>query len=177
MDKFIEKILFNSSEIEFIKSKYQNLKFNRSLVTNQSDKRILLDYRKSFQTEIKLEGNLKNILLNKLKKIGIKELPNYGNILKYSTGDEFKRHIDNGYPHQYRYKTIIIQLSNENEYDGGELHIFLNNKKITANKSIGNTIIFDSSLEHSANIITQGFRYCLVMWLEKKHFGFDNTII
>ena len=150
--------------------------YKRSQVTKQSKTSTISDYRKSNQSSLELKGPIENLLLKKLNKFGIVSLPKSADILKYEVGDEFKRHSDNGYPYEYRYRTCIIQLTDISEYDGGELEIY-NKNKITANKTLGNTILFDSSLEHSANKILKGTRYCLVMWLEKKHFGFDNTII
>lgn len=176
MDKVIEILLFTPSEIEVIKRKLHDTQFTRSTVTKSSREDIVSDYRKSFQAKVNLDGDLGDLILNKFSQMGIKSLPKSADILKYSTGDEFKRHTDNGYPHEYRYRTAIIQLTDISEYSGGELEIF-NKYKITANKTLGNTILFDSSLEHSANKITRGTRYCMVIWFEKKHFGLSNTFI
>lgn len=176
MENVIEKILFNLDEIQFIKSKLDKIEFSRSTVNKNSTKSIVSNYRKSLQSSLKLEDELKQILLNRLKHFGIVKLPEYGDILKYSIGDEFRKHIDNGYPHNNRYKTCIIQLSNPEDYEGGELEIH-GSHKIVSNKSMGNVILFDSSLLHSANIITSGTRYCMVIWFEKKHFGLSNTFI
>lgn len=176
MEDIVQYILFNENECSTIKNMVDSKSYKRSQVTNQSKTTTISDYRKSNQSSLEVKEFLKNLLLKKLNKFGILSLPKSVDILKYEVGDEFKRHIDNGYPHEYRYKTLIIQLSKESDYIGGELDIF-ENEKITVDKTIGNTILFNSSLEHSANKILKGTRYCLVMWLEKKHFGFDNTII
>jgi len=177
MDSCLEEILFTKNELVLIKESINNLLYKRSEVFFRDNKSEVSDYRKSEQQDIKLSGQIKTLLLSKFNKFGIVDLPKHADILRYTIGDEFKKHIDNGHPHTHRYKTIIIQLSDSDNYTGGTLSISCENDKLIANKEIGNAIIFDSSLTHSVSIITSGVRYCLVMWLEKKHFGFNNTVI
>ena len=177
MDSCLEEILFTKNELVLIKESINNLLYKRSEVFFRDSKSEVSDYRKSEQQDIELSGQIKTLLLSKFNKFGIVDLPKHADILRYTIGDEFKKHTDNGYPQTHRYKTIIIQLSEPDNYTGGTLNVVCEGNKLIANKEIGNTIIFDSSLTHSVNVITSGIRYCLVMWLEKKHFGFVNTII
>ena len=177
MDKFIEKKIFNSEELNLFREYIKKLNFSKSFVIDSTKKIESSTYRTSTEAIINLDETFSDLILSKLSQYGIKSLPSKASILQYNIGNEFKKHIDNGYPNVHRYKTIIIQLSNFDEYDGGNLDVFVDNKKITANKSIGNTIIFNSSLKHTATKITKGVRYCMVFWLEKKHFGFNESFI
>ncbi len=72
---------------------------------------------------------------------------------------------------------MIVQLSNESEYKGGELCIFEKNEEIITSKDVGNVIIFDSSMEHCANKIIEGVRYSMVLWLSIDDFGLTKSLI
>jgi predicted 2-oxoglutarate/Fe(II)-dependent dioxygenase YbiX len=76
-----------------------------------------------------------------------------------------------------RYKTMIIQLSDESEYEGGELCIFEKDKVLIVSKDIGNVIMFDSSIEHCANKIKEGTRYSMVFWLSIDNFGLTKSLM
>jgi hypothetical protein len=112
-----------------------------------------------------------DFLLENLKfKFNIKSLPD-GRIIFYKVGNYFALHKDRYLSHPNRYKTLIIQLSDN--YDGGVLMV----NNIITDKVIGNCILFDSNDWHSVSPITSGCRYSLVFWLEKNHFYETTKII
>ena len=49
-------------------------------------------------------------------------------LVRYQKGDVFKKHRDNGEGYNDRYKTLVIQLSNSEDYKGGDLLIYNNIK-------------------------------------------------
>jgi predicted 2-oxoglutarate/Fe(II)-dependent dioxygenase YbiX len=183
MKSVIQKKLFTKNECDYFKSLSNNKIFDRSKVTEYSSLNITSDHRTSQEVSISLDIDLSNMILQKIKEFGIKTLPNYFIILKYDKNQEFKRHSDSGvdnsgiveYPN--RYKTMIIQLSEKCEYEGGELCIFEKDKELIASKDIGNVIIFDSSIEHCANKIEEGIRYSMVFWLSIDNFGLNKSLI
>ena len=60
---------------------------------------------------------------------------------------------------------MSIQLSDENEYDGGELEIKgSGDQSTTAGKSLGATVVFDSKVTHRAKPVTKGERIVMVGW-------------
>ena len=60
---------------------------------------------------------------------------------------------------------MSIQLSDENEYEGGELEIKgTGNTTTTAGKPLGSVIVFDSKVTHRALPVTKGERIVLVGW-------------
>lgn len=92
-------------------------------------------------------------------------------IQKYLVGFEFKPHIDdvlgpNKSTLRKRYYTILIQLSEESEYEGGELWVKENND-IKMNQMIGNVTIFDTERLHWVTPITNGERWSCTIFLEK----------
>ncbi len=174
METFIQKKIFNKDECDYFKSLSADKSFNRSELAKYSKLHIISQHRTSSELTIELTHDLSNMMLEKLKEFEIKSLPNFFIILKYDKNQEFKRHTDSGIEYPNRYKTLIIQLSNEIDYDGGELCIFQNGETIISSKEIGNAIMFDSSLEHCANKIKEGIRYSMVFWLSIDNFGLKN---
>ena len=89
-------------------------------------------------------------------------------ILKYRPGGHYEWHIDYGvcwHPGLDRKLSISIQLSNESQYEGGELEIMnWRGDSITAPKRLGSAIVFDSKVTHRAKPVTEGERIVLVGW-------------
>jgi len=84
-------------------------------------------------------------------------------------GDEFVGKI--------RKLSATIQLSDENDYEGGDLEFqfrndddpnIINNKNVY--KTIGSIIVFPSFVWHRVKPVTKGVRYSLVMWFCGKPF-------
>jgi PKHD-type hydroxylase len=85
---------------------------------------------------------------------------------------EYKRHHDvfwmNGDSNYHRKLTAVIQLSDPNDYEGGELVLHNQQEKPNANdiKTQGSVIFFPSFIEHQANKVTKGKRYSLACWFD-----------
>jgi hypothetical protein len=156
----IQSKLFTQEECEIIISLNQEYKGYSHILRDDRDyEEWIIDYSKF------------NFLLKNLKlEFKIKSLPD-GRILCYKVGNYFSLHKDRYSLHPNRYKTLIIQLSNN--YEGGVLEV--NNKKV--DKLIGNCVLFDSNDWHSVSEITSGTRYCLVFWIEKHQFDKNKKII
>jgi predicted 2-oxoglutarate/Fe(II)-dependent dioxygenase YbiX len=174
---FFQKKIFTEKECDYFKSLSDNKLFTRSMVTGDTQFNGVSELRTSSEVEIELTPDFSDKILEKLEDFGIKTLPRYCIILKYNKNQEFKRHNDVGSTYPNRYKTLIIQLSNETEYDGGELCIFHNDETIITSREIGNVVIFDSSLDHCANKIKEGIRYSMVFWLTIDNFGINKSLI
>ena len=87
---------------------------------------------------------------------------------KYTEGCFYKQHTDYGDndAHITRKLSLSLELSDENEYEDGELLLYnnVNNSTITACKSKGSIIVFDSRMTHEVTPVTSGTRYSLVKW-------------
>lgn len=177
MQSIIQKKIFNKDECNYFKSLSDDTLFKRSKVTGYSNFDIISEHRTSSELTIELNEEISNVILNKLKEFKIKSLPEFFMILKYDKNQEFKRHTDSGIEYPNRYKTLIIQLSDETDYDGGELCIFHNGETIVSSKEIGNVTMFDSSIEHSVNKIKDGIRYSIVFWLSIDNFELNKSLI
>lgn len=88
---------------------------------------------------------------------------------KYAPGEKYDWHVDGGgREHQgLRKLSLVIQLSDPSEYEGGELQfgISTDDKIEVADKNKGCAIIFPSYMRHRATEVTKGTRYSLVLWV------------
>lgn len=177
-----QKVLFTVDECNYLKTLFNDDNFKRSRVSVNNDKdNEYSDVRTSEDIFLTFESDKKNILINKLTDMGIVGIPHSFSVLRYDIGQQFKKHRDNSGSHSKRYdkrfKTVVIQLSDEVDYEGGDLVIYNDGKEMVASKKIGNTIIFHSSLEHELKTLTNGRRYSIVFWLEKEHLNLKHDLI
>lgn len=89
------------------------------------------------------------------------------------TKDFYTIHSDDGYAFNlFRKLSISIQLSDETEYEGGDLifyrHSFLD--ATTAPKSKGTVVVFPSYVLHEVKPVTKGLRKSLVAWIVGPRF-------
>ena len=63
-----------------------------------------------------------------------------------------------------------MQLSNGDDYEGGELE-FLNVDTPVLHRSIGSITIFPSYLPHRVKPVTEGVRHSLVAWIHGQPFS------
>lgn len=62
--------------------------------------------------------------------------------------------------------SFTIQLTDENEYEGGELIFYLDDKEKKAPKSKGTIVFFESDILHEVTPVTKGVRHSLVSWVQ-----------
>jgi predicted 2-oxoglutarate/Fe(II)-dependent dioxygenase YbiX len=172
--RHIEDILFTNEECKSILSLTKDWKDSHTSIPNYNLYSSKKDnVRKSLECKPN-RNEVSDIVLDKLSKYDIISIPDNPKILKYEKGCFFVRHRDRGGDwRSVRKKTLIIQLSEESYYEGGELVI----NDVKCSKSIGNTIIMDSGDIHEVKEITEGTRYALIMWLENKHLKQNSKLI
>jgi len=80
-------------------------------------------------------------------------------------GSKYGSHIDMGPNYWHRKISIIIQLSDPNDYTGGDLQVDIGGaNRITTTKERGSVVLFPSFLSHNVEPIQSGDRYSLVCW-------------
>jgi|TARA_B100000035_G_scaffold294487_1_gene284791 PKHD-type hydroxylase len=62
--------------------------------------------------------------------------------------------------------SFTIQLTDENEYEGGELIFYIDEKEKKAPKSKGTIVFFESDILHEVTSVTKGVRHSLVSWVQ-----------
>lgn len=115
-------------------------------------------------------GEIYDLLLSKLKQFNIEDLNNaFISYVRYFEGGFFVRHVDG----PERIATVIIQLSDSEEYSGGNLIV----KDTVVGREKGNTVIFNTQVPHELTEVFSGIRNALVIWIEKNSLRRDKTIL
>lgn len=72
---------------------------------------------------------------------------------------------------KFRKISVTVQLSDSNEYEGGDLQIWSGGQQPnTAPKGKGNVVIFPSFMMHRVTPVTKGTRKSFVLWLGGESF-------
>ena len=127
-------------------------------------------------TMIDEHQELYEMLNSKFVSNTIKKFPLYFKLLRYHEGVYFNLHKDSDGKDDRR-KTIIVQLSDPEDYEGGVLILKGLNESIEADRTRGNVIIYPATTFHQVSKVTSGIRYVLVTWLESQHLNLTKTII
>jgi len=83
---------------------------------------------------------------------------------------KYGKHVDRGMNITVRKLSISIQLTNPEEYEGGELYLYDDDKGTIMDKKQGTLIIFPSYVLHEVMPVTNGTRNSLVTWVTGKQF-------
>ncbi len=87
-------------------------------------------------------------------------------IIKYKTGHFFKPHIDmTNHGVTLQKLTVSVQLSNDEDYKGGDLEVIDNTGVKIAPRGIGDAIYYPTYLQHQVHKIIEGERRCLTGWM------------
>jgi PKHD-type hydroxylase len=83
---------------------------------------------------------------------------------------KYGKHVDRGINMPVRKLSISIQLTNPEEYEGGELYLYDADKGNLMDKTQGTLILFPSYVLHEVMPVTKGERNSLVTWVTGKQF-------
>ena len=89
---------------------------------------------------------------------------------KYEKGQYYNSHLDTGLNMVVRKLSVVVQLSNEKDYEDGELKIYTNKKGNALRKTQGTVFVFPSFMLHEVLPIKSGTRYSLVGWISGPSF-------
>jgi PKHD-type hydroxylase len=87
-----------------------------------------------------------------------------------SPSGKYGKHVDRGMNIPVRKLSISIQLTNPEEYEGGELYLYDDDKGTLMDKTQGTLILFPSYVLHEVMPVTKGERNSLVTWVTGKQF-------
>jgi PKHD-type hydroxylase len=79
-------------------------------------------------------------------------------------------HFDVGPARPLRKLSISVQLSNSEDYDGGDLELLYGNSPTRLDRMRGAFIIFPSFMLHRVTPVTRGTRWSLVAWILGKRW-------
>lgn len=87
----------------------------------------------------------------------------------YKTGDFFIKHDDHIKNGAERIYTIGIQLNSKEDFHGGDFKLYEGNNEKIINFETGKVYIFESSTPHSVDLITDGNRITLMLFIENQN--------
>ena len=82
----------------------------------------------------------------------------------------YGKHIDAVFNGQVRKLSFTLQLSESDDYEGGDLNLYIRDEPETMKRSQGSVSIFPSYVLHQVTPVTKGTRYALVSWITGKPF-------
>ena len=175
-DKIIEELDTEDLEDGQLVGDYEEGIINKN-VRRTLNKDIIFDrYKKPFD-----DTNLFNRVESALKIANIQYF-NYDvegidklRFLKYGIGGRYEWHTDYGrHECSMRKLTGIIQLSDSDEYEGGDFEFGLTDTEgsglLKGNRDKGCLLVFPSFLSHRVAPLTKGKRYSIITWLEGDTF-------
>ena len=109
-----------------------------------------------------LEGASDDLGILDLDKIEILQFTEYSS----ETADHYKKHIDTLMrSYGYRKLSFSVQLTNPDEYKGGDLNIYTQEDPMVLSRDQGSLVAFPSFRLHEVTPIESGTRYALVGWV------------
>ena len=85
-------------------------------------------------------------------------------------GNKYGKHVDRGLNNAVRKLSVSVQLTDPEEYEGGDLCLYGNEKATPMDKKQGTLIVFPSYTLHEVMPVTKGERNSLVTWVTGKPF-------
>jgi PKHD-type hydroxylase len=84
----------------------------------------------------------------------------------------YRSHLDtiNNDRPSNRKLSFVLQLSDPNEYEGGELRVYLGGDPLIVKKQKGLITFFPSNILHECTLVTSGERYVIVGWVQGPPF-------
>lgn len=172
---------FSTEEIEEIHAMANALEFEEAVLSRAAAN--LHEYRKSEIKWLSPELNNINWIYEKFANMcveannalwqfeitGMLENLQYG--IYRGNGGHYDWHMDMGMGiAQQRKISIVLQLSEPEEYEGGVFEIFVNKDVKQLPKKKGSVILFPSYCMHRVTPVTSGERRSLVLWVSGPAF-------
>lgn len=83
---------------------------------------------------------------------------------------KYNLHIDKTFKASVRKLSLVLQLSDPSEYEGGDLVLKFSDDDLKVKKQQGYITVFPSYVLHGVEPITKGTRYSLVAWITGPQF-------
>lgn len=87
-----------------------------------------------------------------------------------SPAGKYELHIDKTYKSMVRKLSVVVQLSDPTDYEGGDLILKFSNEDTKVKREQGYLVAFPSYVLHGVQPVTSGTRYSLVGWITGPQF-------
>lgn len=171
---------FSQQELDFLQEKALN-STERAKVGRGISGQSLLNIRRSQVSWIKYSNDM-NWIFEKLSHIVSSlnsrffrfDLTGFGEALQLTNYDQSEQgmydwHLDYGTGIS-RKLSVVLQLTDPSEYEGGNLQLSVSGKPTTITKQRGLVVVFPSYTLHQVTPVTQGSRQSLVSWISGPAF-------
>ena len=171
----------SEEEVKKIKNLKKIQKFSEGSILEETDNNPLEQVRKSrvcfFHNDSKKTQWLFNTVNAKVNqtnqdffRFDLFEAHSFQYTLYDREGDFYRWHWDvftgaNVVEYQ-RKLSVVIQLSDPSEYEGGDLILYVAGSEVTLPKSKGAALFFPSWINHAVTPVTSGSRETLVFWFK-----------
>ena len=169
---------FSSEELEKVEELVKTLEDNKAIIQAGADE----SYRKSTIKWIPQNqdtywlydklANLARIANNELWNFDLHTIPELIQYTEYyEDGGHYDWHMDVG-PNEtsHRKVSLTVQLSDSDEYEGGNFEMLTGRDIKTASRGKGAVVVFPSYILHRVTPITKGKRRSFVLWLGGGHY-------
>lgn len=175
---------FSDEEIRRIINTCEKLEKISGTIGGQEEEEDISDVRKSEISWVKLNNETgwlyeRMAWITKQLNAQFFEFDLYGFVedFQYTTyypnGSHYTWHMDKGYAPKAespRKLSLVLQLTDPSEYEGGDLELFLKPVPTVVKKEKGLVTAFPSWIMHRVTPITQGIRRTLVIWVAGPKF-------
>jgi PKHD-type hydroxylase len=166
---------FTEEELDFL----QNMALNSSTKAALADGVLLPSTRNSEVTWLNCSKDsrwlydklayIANELNSKYYRFDLSGFGESLQITNYSTNGKYGWHVDHG-SKIGRKLSMVLQLSNPSDYEGGDLQINTGGEPVTVKKKRGLLAAFPSFHLHQVSPVTKGNRQSLVTWISGPMF-------
>jgi PKHD-type hydroxylase len=171
---------FTESELTFLQDKAKNCSQNAQVGSssqgkvNESIRRSKTDWISNSQETNWLFSRLGNIASKLNSDYFGFDLVGFGEALQLTHYDQIENGMY-GWHQDYnaqvsRKLSLVLQLSDPSEYEGGNLQIMTGMQPINVKKERGLLVAFPSYVVHQVTPVTQGTRQSLVAWISGPQF-------
>jgi len=172
---------FTDSQINDIVRIGESLRPKEAIVGTENERKVISEIRKSKTSWIQLNNettwlydSLAYICRHLNGQFYDFSLDGFVEDFQYTVydgaGDHYTWHIDRGSRETPRKLSLVLQLSDPNEYEGGDLEFFVSAEPIKAKKQKGLLYAFPSWMLHRVTGVTSGIRRSLVIWVSGPKF-------
>ena len=168
-DNYIERIILSEIEIDYIKNILNGAEWIDGILSTSNMSPKKKNNMECIVSHSTTEAN--KIIMDAVNKDQIFFdfcIPDRAYTCIFSktiSGGYYKPHQDNGINGHY---STTVFLSNPEDYEGGELCLFLNNTEIRFKPIAGTAITYRTGIMHRVNTVTSGERLAAVFWTKSK---------
>lgn len=168
-------VLFSKEECEYIKSFYDWSKEIKASDLQDFDVIKIRFSAEKHSVKYSFPENLelKDFLVSKLTPFKVKEIPSV-KLMIYKEGDFLPEHQDFAkYGVDIMFKTVIVQLSDSDDYTGGDLLV----ERVPVSRVQGYTLAISPTQIHEIKRVESGERWSLVLFLKEENFNIKKHIL